>query len=304
MLLLFIVAIIIVIVANQNKKNSGGQGVGNTAKQNTYSNEVSYGQRRNLYQDAIEKNRYHSITKLARDYHLPVHLVMQDIKQLQEDGFLMDIKVEYNQDEIVYLDEESRKMRNKEIKQDASSVKDVFEEQSAYRGRSAAYAKTRTKVQQYGGNFNSQEIPKERKAEQTYDGKNASANSQVRVSEAYERNVKKNSVSENQKARQVKNKNMTAERNSGNQKFEVNISDGITVGGAQEEYQADYSMSEAKYNYIAEYPDTSHIWDELNSNLFPKNPDMLICPKCGTENIIVRNTQGKCNCYYCQGELI
>lgn len=264
MFLIIIIAIIIIVVANQNKKSSGGQGIGNAAKQNTYPNEVSYGQRMNLYQNAIEQNRYHSITKLARDYHLPAHLVMKDLKQMQADGFLMNIRVEYNHDEIVYLDEESRKVKKKENEQNTMSEKEIYDVQSAYRAQSTAYTKTRTKVQQNAGSSNSQDSQK------------------------------------------VKDRNVTANRkmDSGKQKIDVNVCDGITVNGAQEEYQADYSMSRVEYNYIAEYPDTSHIWDGLNSELFPKNDQMLVCPKCSTENIIVRNSQGKCNCYYCHEELI
>lgn len=69
------------------------------------------------------------------------------------------------------------------------------------------------------------------------------------------------------------------------------------------ENQADYGNGKAEYNYIAEYPDTSHIWDDLNTELFPDTHDMILCPSCGTENIIVRDATGKCYCFYCQEEL-
>lgn len=265
MFLLFVIATIIVLVAIQNKKSSGDQGKRNVAKQNNYPKEVSYQQRMNLYQNAIEQNRYHSITKLARDYHLPAHLIMNDLKQMQADGFLRNIKVEYNHDEIVYLDEANRKVRQKkENEQNALPVKNTHEGQNTNSTKSKAYTETKTKVQQNAGSSNSQD------------------------------------------GQQVKNRKVTAnrKRNSGKQKVEVGIRDGITVDGAQEEYQADYSLSQAEYNYIAEYPDTNHIWDDLNPELFPKNDEMRVCPKCGTHNIIVRNSQGKCNCYFCQEELI
>lgn len=69
------------------------------------------------------------------------------------------------------------------------------------------------------------------------------------------------------------------------------------------EYQADYGKGDVEYNYVAEYPDTSHIWDDLNPELFPNTHDMKLCPSCGTENIIVRDSSGKCHCFYCQAEL-
>lgn len=191
MVIIFIIMIVAIMYVNhQNTDKTVDE-----PKEEKKTGEENYKKRLNLYKNAIEQNRYHSIRKLERDYHIPAYTVFLDLKKLQEEGYFHNIKLDYDKDEIIYLDE----------------------------------------VQQENT------IP------------------------FYTKDSKQMETSP--------------------------------------EYQADYGNGEVEYNYIAEYPDTSHIWDDLNTELFPDTHDMILCPSCGTENIIVRDATGKCYCFYCQEEL-
>lgn len=179
----------------------------------------TYKNRLNLYKNAIEQNRYHSISKLAKDYHIPEYTILQDLKKFQEEGYFQNIKIDYNKKEITYLDEaqsmNSKKKYNTKSKNVVAHMEDVVQQENT--------------------------IP-------------------------------------------------------------FYTKDSIQVETSPEN-QADYGNGKAEYNYIAEYPDTSHIWDDLNTELFPDTHDMKLCPSCGTENIIIRDATGKCYCFYCQEEL-
>ena len=72
----------------------------------------------------------------------------------------------------------------------------------------------------------------------------------------------------------------------------------IELTSTVEEYHVDYGGE------AIEYPDISHIWDNLNPNLFSEEDNMITCKKCGTKNIVIRSKEGICNCYFCQEELL
>lgn len=265
--MLIIIGIFIWMTYQHNAKGKNPGNSSQAASQN-------YKKRLSMYKNAIEQNRYHSISKIALDYHLPAHIIIQDILKLQEEGYLQNVKVTYNHDEITYLDEENQVRK----KLDAAK-----EQQISVSRQTKAYADTRkvspVNVQNKGPEKKVVQTAKPITAEKKQQEKHAKSDDKIET-------------------------------------IHVEVAQGVQsppaagVAPRYEEpqteymYEADYSVEEPEYNYVAEYPDVSGLWDDVHIELFPESNDMMCCDKCGTENIIVRDSQGKCSCYYCQEELV
>lgn len=261
-MLFFIIIIIaiIVYVSKTTSSTSSNTNRSDSSSSRSDSNEVSYRSRLPMYQNAIEQNRYHSISKIAHDYHLPAHLVLKDIVSLQKEGYFANIEVEYNKDEIMYFDVIKRE------RADNASVVEVQRKQQIQSGQSAAYAKTHRNRQPEVTEVDNK-IPVTKKTEY-----------------------------------KVKEEKQDRRMHQAAQVYRKQTPDTGKLTEDLPEYMADYGDGEVNYNFIAEYPDLSHIWDDINFEieLNQQQKGTFTCPKCNTENILVRDASGHYNCYYCQ----
>ena len=262
MVIIFIIIIVVIMYVNhQNTDKTVDE-----PKEEKRTGEENYKKRLNLYKNAIEQNRYHSIRKLERDYHIPAYTVFLDLKKLQEEGYFHNIKLDYDKDEIIYLDE----VQPNNAKQKHN---DIPKQQQAKSKQMPSYTKLNNSDARNSQKPKEEKIPAVQKEQKV-----------VPVSES------ENVVAHMEDA--VQQENTIPFYTKDSKQMETSP-----------EYQADYGNGEVEYKYTAEYPDTSHIWDDLNTELFPDTHDMILCPSCGTENIIVRDATGKCYCFYCQEEL-
>lgn len=255
---IFIVIIIAIIIYASKSVSSTTE---NTSKNNSYTKpqENSYKPRTHIYQNAIEQNRYHSISKLSYDYHIPSNIVMRDLKQMQQDGYFANIKVEYSHDEIVYFDESSH------VRQETAKAENIQKQQSTQGAQTAAYAKLHRNTQ-----------------------------------------TAKPVVNEVDSASQTADQAVTPRKQTKPAPKKEKKTAPVTQSQVEDlpAYQANYGDGKTEYNFVAEYPDLTHIWDDINPDIIPSQKGTIICPKCKTENIIVRDTNGRCNCYYCQEALM